>query len=376
MYPIPSFPWHAIGPDTCGSSICWHKRRLVMKSTRYTSLVMIPSLIGYSRLRCCCRICITRISTTRASGMSHIEHEAIESIILSYPWRGENVCTKRINGWWVWLFVLWWTEHEESKTTKYTHSPCMCSGGCVSFIIPVKKEQEFFSRSEALTNLGQKSATILHTVPCTSFSFVPTSLFSPQVYKGSDVWSLCAPSWWTINDKESSILSLTVSVQLRPFLTFLTAHWCHVAATGWKIWILLAFFDLGICSGGMELFIFWIPSKLEWFRNVRAFVKPQLFCNHPIVSSQSKGGLYSIIISAAKTEGKLQCMSTLCVPQHPSPLRLCGLVAFVVSSKKLHKLHINRREVESPLINTVLPRSKLLAKLGVKLTKGAPLLMI
>ena len=370
MYPIPSFPWHAIGPDTYGSSICWHKRCLVMKSTRYTSLVMILSLIGYSRLWCCCRISITRIGTTRASGMSHIEHEAIESIILSYPWRGENVCTKRINGWWVWLFVLWWTEHEESKTTKYTHSPCMCSGGCVSFIIPVKKEQEFFSRSEALTNLGQKSDTILHTVPCTSFSFVPTSLFSPQVYKGSDCKFMCIKR----NDKESSIL--TVSVQLRPFLTFLTAHWCHVAATGWKIWILLAFFDLGICSGGMELFIFWIPSKLEWFRNVRAFVKPQLFCNHPIVSSQSKGGLYSIIISAAKTEGKLQCMSTLCVPQHPSPLRLCGLVAFVVSSKKLHKLHINRREVESPLINTVLPRSKLLAKLGVKLTKGAPLLMI
>lgn len=178
--------------------------------------------------------------------------------------------------------------------------------------------------------------------------------------------SVCESSWWTREkQKDSSIL--TVSVQLTP------RHWCHDAATGWKIWILLACFDLGICSGGMELFC--IPSKLEWFRNVRAFVKPQLLSSHATLSSQRKDGWYSIIISASKTEGKLQCMSTVC-DDVPSPLRLCGLEAFVVSSKKLHKLHISRREVESPLINTVLPRSKLLAKLGVKLTKGAPLLMI
>ena len=199
MYPVPSFAWHAISPDTFGSSICWHKCSLVMKATGYSFLMIIFSLIGFSRLWCCCCISITRIGTTRASGMSHIQHEAVEWIESTHAWRSKNVCTKRSNEWWVRLFYMVNRTQRKQNKEIHTHSPCMCSGGCFSLVIPDRKEQEFFSSSEAFANLGQKSDTILHTVPCTSFSFVPTSLFSPQVvWKGSNA---CQCMWIKLMNK-------------------------------------------------------------------------------------------------------------------------------------------------------------------------------
>lgn len=67
----------------------------------------------------------------------------------------------------------------------------------------------------------------------------------------------------------------------------------------------------------------------------------------------------------------LQWISTLCVPQHPSPLRLCDdefvVVVLLSVARKLQRLHISLLDVESPLINTVRPRSNFLAELTVKL---------